>query len=67
MSTENKITRRDFLKLTGAAAAGAAVAGALAGMDLEKVSQVFDRDPGATGVLKVNVGSQDYYIPLYEE
>lgn len=67
MSVENKITRRDFLKITGAAAAGAAIAGAFAGMDLEKVSQVFEKDLGATGVLRVNIAGQDHYIPVYEE
>lgn len=64
---QHVITRRDFLKLTGTAAAGAAVASALGGMDIEKVAEVFKRDPKATGVLRVNVAGQDHYIPVYEE
>lgn len=62
---DNKITRRDFLKLTGAAAAGAAATAALGKLDMEKIAAVFERDPAATGVMKITVAGTEYWMPVY--
>ncbi len=61
---DNVITRRDFLKMSGAAAVTAAAASAGV-FNLEKIGELFNKDPEASAVLRVTVGGTDYYLPMY--
>ncbi len=60
------ITRRDFLKVTGAAAGAVAagITGVSGAFDLGGVAKVFENHPKAASVAKIKVKGADYYMPI---